>query len=218
MLRALEDGNDWRVRTLPVLGPLPAIFGLSIAAYVLCDVGGREELMMEPLAGKVKRKSAERALKELEGVERMCPSPASTSSTGTSDKKGAAKGSTLKRGTSSNSIASAASAGTSVTRAPGRSVPFLLDDVFYLIVEVFHSRSVVPPFHSISAASACLLRWDSTLPLSFGNVALFTKEQAKVHTDEVLKRGRSPVEVWGEEARRMWGKRMDEERWYARFR
>lgn len=59
MLRALEDGNEWRVRVLPVLGPIPAIFGLSIATYIICDVSGRPDLM-EPLQSKMKRRTAER--------------------------------------------------------------------------------------------------------------------------------------------------------------
>ncbi|KAH9974452.1 hypothetical protein BGW80DRAFT_1559946 [Lactifluus volemus] len=33
--------RDFRVRNLPVLGPLPAIFGLLIATYVLCELAGR---------------------------------------------------------------------------------------------------------------------------------------------------------------------------------
>jgi hypothetical protein len=49
-------------------------------------------------------------------------------------------------------------------------------------------------------------------------VALLTKEEGKRHASEVLKRGRSPVEVWGEEAADVWRRRMEEERWYARLR
>jgi tRNA threonylcarbamoyladenosine dehydratase len=33
--------RDFRVRILPVLGPLPALFGLHIAMYVLCELAGR---------------------------------------------------------------------------------------------------------------------------------------------------------------------------------
>ena len=32
--------RDFRVRILPVLGPLPALFGLHIATYVLCELAG----------------------------------------------------------------------------------------------------------------------------------------------------------------------------------
>lgn len=190
MLRALEDGNEWRVRTLPVLGPLPAIFGLSIAAFVLCDIASKEKLMMtmEPLQTKIKRRMAEKMMKDLEASERAYPSSAR------------------------------AGAKDDVERfhAKGRLVPFLLDDVLYLNHEVFHSRSVVPPFDSVS--NGVLVRWDSTLPLSYQNVALLTREQAKTHTAEVLKKGKSPVGFWGAEATQMWRQRMEEERWYSRLR
>ncbi|KAF8352006.1 hypothetical protein F5887DRAFT_1268551 [Amanita rubescens] len=33
--------DDFRVRILPVFGPLPAIFGLNIASYVCCELGGK---------------------------------------------------------------------------------------------------------------------------------------------------------------------------------
>ncbi|KAJ7224726.1 hypothetical protein B0H12DRAFT_1328810 [Mycena haematopus] len=33
--------SDWRVHILPVLGPLPALFGLHIATYVLCELAGK---------------------------------------------------------------------------------------------------------------------------------------------------------------------------------
>ncbi|CAO1635069.1 unnamed protein product [Parajaminaea phylloscopi] len=197
MLRALEDGNEWRVRTLPVLGPLPAIFGLSIAAFVICDISGRENLM-EPLQNKLRRRSAEKTLRELEALENNYPSPAASSLSSSS----------------SSSTTGTASANRNHTR--GRGVPFLLDDVLYIVTEVFRCRSVVPPFPSV--ANATLVRWDSTLPLSYQNVALLTREQARKHTQEVLKKGKSPVEVWGDEAMDHWRKRMEEERWYARFR
>ncbi|CAO1626485.1 unnamed protein product [Sympodiomycopsis kandeliae] len=188
MLRALEDGNEWRVRVLPVLGPIPAIFGLSIATFVICDMSGRHDLM-EPLQSKIKRRTAERTQKDLEHAERSHPSPGSVW-----DK---AKGKPMHE-------------------IKGRGIPFRLDDILYLCHEVFHARSVVPPYTSLSGG--CLLRWDSTLPISYHNVALFSRDEAKKHQEEVLKKGKSPVEVWGTEAAEMWRKRMKEERWYAKFR
>lgn len=185
MLRALEDGNEWRVRTLPVLGPLPAIFGLSIAAFVICDMAGKENLM-EPLQTKIRRRSAEKTLKDLEALE--ANNPPLLSSSGPRNRN----------------------------QVKGRECPFLLDDVLYLITEVFRNRSVVPPH--VSVANSSLVRWDSTLPLSYQNVALLTREQARKHTQEVLKKGKSPVEVWGNEAAEHWRKRMEDERWYSRFR
>lgn len=40
-VKELGPFDDFRVRILPVLGPLPAIFGLSIATYILCEIAGK---------------------------------------------------------------------------------------------------------------------------------------------------------------------------------
>ncbi|CDZ96807.1 ubiquitin-protein ligase molybdopterin-converting factor [Phaffia rhodozyma] len=40
-VKELGAFDDFRVRILPVLGPLPAIFGLTIATYVLQDLAGK---------------------------------------------------------------------------------------------------------------------------------------------------------------------------------
>lgn len=172
-LAALED---FRVRILPVLGPLPAMFGLAAATYIICEISGRQ---LEPLPWKARRKTAERTWQELENTERKYPSP----------------GSKL----------------TSAEQGFGpRRIPWTAEDVAYVFEEVYRCRSVVPPHETLSLGR--LLRWDSTLPLSYSNVALFTREQGGVHEREVLKNGRSPVEVWGEEATRIFKRRMADER------
>jgi hypothetical protein len=99
---------------------------------------------------------------------------------------------------------------------PRHYIPFSVNDVAYLFEEVFRGRSVVPPYDSLSGAQ--LERWDSTLPISFQNVALFSRAQAKVHEQEVLKKGRSPVEVWGQGAAHMIKRRMASERRSGFFR
>ena len=149
-LAALED---FRVRILPVLGPLPGMFGLAAATYVLCGLGGHA---LEPLAFKGRRKLYEKMHADL-------------------------------------SVSEARS-------GRGQSIPFSVNDVAYLFEEVFRGRSVVPPHESLAGAQ--LQRWDSTLPLAYENVALFSRKQAKLHEREVLQLGRSPVEVWGEAAAR----------------
>ncbi|PWN24176.1 hypothetical protein BCV69DRAFT_280070 [Microstroma glucosiphilum] len=206
MLRALEDGNEWRVRVLPVLGPLPAIFGLSIASWIICDIAGGKGVggveLMQPMESRVRKKAFDKIQRELENLERLYPS-SSASTSGPSNKP---------------QPPSSVTSSSAISNRPGRGSPFLLDDVLYLVHEVFHSRSIVPPHATISSHNGLLVRWDSTLPLGYGNVALLTKEEGKRHANEVLKRGRSPVEVWGEEAADVWRRRMEEERWYARLR
>ncbi|THV02177.1 hypothetical protein K435DRAFT_749662 [Dendrothele bispora CBS 962.96] len=55
--------DDFRVRILPVLGPLPAIFGLNAATWVVSELAGRP--IANPLAVKGRRKLYERMWKDL---------------------------------------------------------------------------------------------------------------------------------------------------------
>ncbi|KZT08135.1 uncharacterized protein LAESUDRAFT_736059 [Laetiporus sulphureus 93-53] len=55
--------DDFRVRILPVLGPLPSIFGLSIASYILCELAGKP--IANPLPVKGRKKFNERLYRDL---------------------------------------------------------------------------------------------------------------------------------------------------------
>lgn len=55
--------DNFRVRIVPVLGPLPSIFGLNVAAYVLCELAGKP--IVNPLAIKGRKKLYERVYREL---------------------------------------------------------------------------------------------------------------------------------------------------------
>jgi tRNA A37 threonylcarbamoyladenosine dehydratase len=55
--------DDFRVRILPVIGPLPAIFGLFAATHVLSELAGAP--IANPLAVKNRRKLYERLLRDL---------------------------------------------------------------------------------------------------------------------------------------------------------
>ncbi|KAI0298372.1 hypothetical protein B0F90DRAFT_1862035 [Multifurca ochricompacta] len=59
----LAPFRDFRVRILPVLGPLPALFGLHIATYVLCELAGRP--LERPLPVRHRKKLYERMWKDL---------------------------------------------------------------------------------------------------------------------------------------------------------
>lgn len=63
----LAPFSDFRVRILPVLGMIPAIFGLHVATYITCDLGGRK--IGEPLAVKGRRKLWEKLAKDLTARE-----------------------------------------------------------------------------------------------------------------------------------------------------
>ncbi|KAG6836282.1 hypothetical protein H0H93_009554 [Arthromyces matolae] len=55
--------DDFRVRILPVLGPLPSIFGLHAATYILCELA--EKPISNPLPIKNRKKLYERLLRDL---------------------------------------------------------------------------------------------------------------------------------------------------------
>ncbi|XP_006455184.1 hypothetical protein AGABI2DRAFT_121122 [Agaricus bisporus var. bisporus H97] len=55
--------DDFRVRILPVLGPLPAIFGLNAATYILCELADKP--ISNPLPIKNRRKLYERMYRDL---------------------------------------------------------------------------------------------------------------------------------------------------------
>ncbi|KIY49835.1 hypothetical protein FISHEDRAFT_65206 [Fistulina hepatica ATCC 64428] len=60
--------DDFRVRILPVLGPLPGIFGLNIATYIVCELAGSP--IANPLPIKGRKKLYERLLRDLLNRER----------------------------------------------------------------------------------------------------------------------------------------------------
>ncbi|KAF5384387.1 hypothetical protein D9615_003399 [Tricholomella constricta] len=55
--------DDFRVRILPVLGPLPSLFGLHAATYILCELAGKP--ILNPLPIKNRKKLYERLLRDL---------------------------------------------------------------------------------------------------------------------------------------------------------
>ncbi|CAA7266262.1 unnamed protein product [Cyclocybe aegerita] len=62
-VKELGAFDDFRVRILPVLGPLPSIFGLNIATYILCELADRP--ISNPLPIKNRRKLYERLYRDL---------------------------------------------------------------------------------------------------------------------------------------------------------
>ncbi|CAL1709992.1 unnamed protein product [Somion occarium] len=62
-IKELGVFDDFRVRILPVLGPLPSIFGLNIATYILCELAGKP--ISNPLPIKGRKKLYERIYRDL---------------------------------------------------------------------------------------------------------------------------------------------------------
>jgi hypothetical protein len=76
--------------------------------------------------------------------------------------------------------------------------PFSVDDVGYIIEEVFRGRSVVEPFHT---SRLCLVQWQSgNGGPTWGNVVCLTRAEGKEHEKRVVD-GEEEVEtVYGVEA------------------
>jgi len=68
--------DDFRVRILPVLGPLPAIFGLHAATWVVSELAGRP--IANPLPVKGRRKLYERMWRDLVNREQKIVGGATT--------------------------------------------------------------------------------------------------------------------------------------------
>ncbi|KAF8639134.1 hypothetical protein AX17_001624 [Amanita inopinata Kibby_2008] len=62
-VKELSTFDDFRVRILPVLGPLPAIFGLNAATYICCELAGKP--ISNPLPVKNRQKLYQRLLRDL---------------------------------------------------------------------------------------------------------------------------------------------------------
>ena len=62
-VKELGAFDDFRVRILPVIGPLPSIFGLHAATYVICELAGKP--ISNPLPIKGRKKLYERLLRDL---------------------------------------------------------------------------------------------------------------------------------------------------------
>jgi len=59
--------DDFRVRILPVLGPMPAIFGLNMAMVVMCDLARKP--IVNPLGIKYRKKVYEKLYRALVDCE-----------------------------------------------------------------------------------------------------------------------------------------------------
>lgn len=196
--------EDFRVRILPVLGPLPAMFGLAAATYVMCELAG---YALEPLAIKGRRKLYEKLFSDLNVMEAKYPSPAAEA--------GAAPGLAAPSATPGDVPASYR--GERASGPPPRvRIPFSVNDCAYIFEEIFRGKTVVPPFETL--ATGQLMRWDPARPLDYSNVVLLDRRQARVHEARVLRGGEDPAAVWGERAARMYAQRMAEERRMSRWR
>jgi len=113
----------------------------------------------------------------------------------------------------------------------GLRIPVTVEDVGYIVEEVYRGRSVI----SGLPTRLCLIRWgwhkedtagvvDHTVPgqtvsrLRLEDLVCMTKEEAAVHEKEVLKGSKTPLEMYSGEVVDLVKKRMDEEVEFAKYR
>jgi tRNA A37 threonylcarbamoyladenosine dehydratase len=180
---------DFRVRILPVLGTMPAIFGLAVANHVITTISGYPTAY---LPSKSRDKMYDGILGALQGSEER-----------------------LAR---------------HITGAPaqGLKIPVTVDDVGYLVEEVYNARSIV----SGLSTRLFLTRWkkpgvqmlDTSVEgqkastLRMNELVVMTKEEIAKHEKEVLKGEKSAEAVWGEEVVKRVEQWLAEEERYERFR
>lgn len=184
---------DFRVRILPVLGTMPAVFGLCVANHVMLSLTsypGHNEY----IASKGREKMYEGILAQLQGLEER-----------------------LARATFKEEEDSPA------FDATGLRIPITSDDVGYLVDEVYRGRSVISGLASRLAlvrwrrpegkwVDAKSVPGQKSVRLDLGELVCVTRDEMLKHEREVLKGDRSPKEVWGEDVEELVERRAEEER------
>lgn len=181
---------DFRVRILPVLGTMPAVFGYAVANYVILQITGYP---CDWVPAKGREKMYDGILAQLQGWEEK-----------------------LARQTTENE------------NAQGLKLPLNVNDVGYLVEEVYRGRSVL----SGIPTRLSLIRWrkpqgssiDRSVEgqkyskLKMSDLICLTKEEATLHEREVLKGNKNPEELYDQEIVKLVEERMREEIAYERFR
>ncbi|CEQ41590.1 SPOSA6832_03325, partial [Sporobolomyces salmonicolor] len=180
----LHAMSNFRVRILPVLGPLPAMvrlydlllgrkadahsfsrlqFGNAAATYVLLDLAGFKQ---ETLPVKNRHKTAATLHRQLAAVEQKL---------------------------------------TGDTR-----LPFSEDDLLYLFEEIHRAKSVAPPH--VFPARPTVLRWKKDRGLAWDNLVVFERDEGTRHEEHCLVGNEDPEEYWGPEVTALVERRAAEER------
>lgn len=92
--------------------------------------------------------------------------------------------------------------------------PISLNDVSYILEEVFHGKSPISNY----STRLTLSRWDPSKDLSYQNVVIMTKDEQKKHEERVLKNGEKINDVYSPEVIERVNKRFAEEKFYSQFR
>ncbi|KAG5351653.1 hypothetical protein C0989_005392 [Termitomyces sp. Mn162] len=177
--------DDFRVRILPVLGPLPSIFGLYVATYILCELAGKP--ILNPLPIKNRKKLYERLLRDLLHREMKLT------------------GETIK------SVVQTSPALLILTACNTSKLPIDEDDVSLIFEDVHRGRSVIPP-HNVPSRPV-LVRWDIVKPLTVDNCVVMEFGEAEKHYKESGSREdplKRPEDIWSCEVKHVVNRRAEE--------
>ena len=193
---------DFRVRILPVLGTMPAIFGLSAANYIILQIAGYP---IEYVPAKGREKMYDTILAQLQGAEEKL----ARATTPGEDAQG------LKLGVT------AADVGYVVEEVfRGKSV---VSGVSTRLALVRWRKPIEAEANGVSGAVAGStielgVKGQKASKLKLGELVCMTREEAVVHEREVLKGGKKPEDVYDKEIISLVEKRMQEEGEFEKYR
>jgi hypothetical protein len=199
----------FRVRILPVLGTMPAVFGLCLANHILLSIADYPgaHAADNSIAAKAREKMYDGILTNLQALEERL----------------------ARHRTRLNNNPTSSSSSDDV--AVGLRLPVTAHDVGYLVEEVYRGRSVV----SGLASRLALVRWrpppaalddwiDRRVPgqkavrMALGDLVCMTKDEVLRHEKLVLSGDKSPEEVYDADVLALVERRRGEERAFREMR
>ena len=180
---------DFRARILPVLGTMPAVFGYTVANFVILEV---TEYPHESGAGKGREKMYDNILANLQGLEERLVRHEGADSLG------------LKIPVTKDDV------GYLIEEVyRGKSVISSLPTRLALV------RWRVPKSGFKMEETR---EGQKNVKLSLIDLVCMTKDEAATHEKEVLKGGRAPEEIYGTDVLQLVKRRREEERHYQQYR
>jgi len=180
---------DFRARILPVLGTMPAVFGYTMASFIICEITGYPH---ESGAGKLRDKMYDNILSTLQGTEERLMRQSGTDSVG------------LKIPISKDDV------GYLVEEVfRGKSVVSRIPTRLALI----RWRAPEGGFRIEESSEG-----QKSVRLDLSDLVLMTKEEAAAHEKEVLKGGKAPESIYDKGVLEIVERRRQEERHYQRYR
>lgn len=189
---------DFRVRILPVLGTMPAVFGYTAANHVICELAGYP---LEYAVGERGReKMYDGMLSALQGCEER-----------------------LVRDAAKNAKNNDATLGLRIPLGTS-DVAYLVEEVFrgHSVVSGLTNRLALVRWRVPEAGFQADLEYEpegqKSVKLGIGDLVLMTKEEAARHEREVLKGGKAPEEIYDKSVVDLVRKRQLEESTFDRYR